>query len=635
MSLHLIGSALLPIYTGSHASLSRPSSTSKPKRKKAGDERGKGDTTDSEAEDEDLVTKMEGMSPSDAILFPLLAGCTLAGLYMLIKYMGPALLNKILAVYFGGMAFFSVARMINDIFAVIQSFVFPKFYRSQGQIWKIDQRKRESLSLGRVSGGATVNQIRHGNPLPGSLGGMQYGSVATDNLWKLRALLDKQYLVAFHLRQVVDIKAKVSLRSIVASAIAVAILLYANFISTPWYLTNLQGFAFSYTALQLLSPTTFGTGSLILVALFFYDIYFVFYTPLMVSVATNLDVPIKLLFPRPEEEGKKAGLAMLGLGDVVLPGIMIGLALRFDLYIYYLRKQHATRNAAGKEEVVKPKYVPVTGRWGDYFWTGPSSNLTSTSTSGVQPEKSTGAMNSRVSINDILPRFPRTYFHASIVGYILGMSVTLIIMHVFKHAQPALLYLVPGVLGSIWSTALFRGEVKDLWEYTEMVEDEDEEKEKTKQESVVKNKSGEEQKSGNWFSDFFSTSFFGTAKQERNAKRLEESIKRSIQSDEVASDKTPSKSGSAEEKNPKSFIGFSIKPAPAKRVRSGDVAKSDESIGGSSSSKEAEEPRRRSARLTRSSSGSEGSEDAVLINKADAASFIDEGTSTRKRKAKA
>lgn len=37
--------------------------------------------------------------------------------------------------------------------------------------------------------------------------------------------------------------------------------------------------------------------------LFFYDIFWVFFTPVMVSVAKNFDAPIKLLFPRFLQDG--------------------------------------------------------------------------------------------------------------------------------------------------------------------------------------------------------------------------------------------------------------------------------------------------------------------------------------------
>ena len=48
-------------------------------------------------------------------------------------------------------------------------------------------------------------------------------------------------------------------------------------------------------------------------------------------------MPIKLLFPRPPVSGEApdtVSLAMLGLGDIIIPGMMVGLALRFDLYLY-------------------------------------------------------------------------------------------------------------------------------------------------------------------------------------------------------------------------------------------------------------------------------------------------------------
>jgi minor histocompatibility antigen H13 len=59
------------------------------------------------------------------------------------------------------------------------------------------------------------------------------------------------------------------------------------------------------------------TGLLLLWGLFFYDIFWVFCTPVMVAVATKIDGPIKLLFPSQAVAGK---FNMLGLGDIVIPG---------------------------------------------------------------------------------------------------------------------------------------------------------------------------------------------------------------------------------------------------------------------------------------------------------------------------
>ena len=47
--------------------------------------------------------------------------------------------------------------------------------------------------------------------------------------------------------------------------------------------------------------------------------------------AKSFDAPIKLLFPRALVEGSKtAPFSMLGLGDIVIPGIFVALVLRYD-----------------------------------------------------------------------------------------------------------------------------------------------------------------------------------------------------------------------------------------------------------------------------------------------------------------
>lgn len=175
---------------------------------------------------------------------------------------------------------------------------------------------------------------------------------------------------------------------------------------------------------------------------------------MMVTVAKSLDVPIKLMFPRPgdpEHPNSAPSHAMLGLGDVVLPGIVIGLALRFDLYLFYLRRQKRVPAASGEgsETVKKAEYFPLAGRWSDHFWTHSfvGRPLWVKDDSKIEAPFT----------------FPKTYFNASLVGYVLGLLATLGVMMIWDHAQPALLYLVPGVLGSIWLTAVFRGELSLMW----------------------------------------------------------------------------------------------------------------------------------------------------------------------------
>jgi minor histocompatibility antigen H13 len=224
----------------------------------------------------------------------------------------------------------------------------------------------------------------------------------------------------------------------------------------------------------MISPTTFFTGSAILVGLFFYDIYMVFFTPLMVTVATKLDVPIKLMFPKP---GGRNTAAMLGLGDIVIPGLMVGLALRFDLYLFYLRRQKRvsakTGESGGDEEtVVKAEYYPLAGRWSDHFWTHSFMGRplwSSTSPTGAASRTHQGGEG-----NEEAPfTFPKVYFNAALIGYVGGLVATLCALHLMNHAQPALLWLVPGVLISLWSTALVRGELGLMWNYSEEIVEEE------------------------------------------------------------------------------------------------------------------------------------------------------------------
>lgn len=464
---HLIVSALIPIYTGAHASLSRPSSAAKSKKKSKVE-------SDSEDEEEDegkdTGSKMEGLEPSDALMFPLMAGLTLGGLYLVIKWLkDPSILNKILSFYFSQMGLFFAGALLRDGLKVLRSYIFPTTYSSGGHQWKVNQFKRIFATVER---GSDIIAIERTSPLPGFLGAIPLPATIRNSFWSLRAVLYQK--VQLRIKALTSFKAKMrfDMLDVTAAILALVAVTYFAFFAKPWWLTNLLGFSFCYGSLQVISPSTFTTGSLILASLFFYDIYFVFFTPLMVTVATKLDVPIKMVFPRPagpNEDPNEISLAMLGLGDIVVPGMMIGLALRFDLFLYYKHKSILlSTKESSAEGAEKAIYQRATGGWGERFWTGSNASK--------------------------LLSFPKPYFYASIVGYISGMVATLIAMQFSQHAQPALLYLVPGVLISLWSTAYFRNELDSMWSFSDMMEDEepkeDIEEDKEKEGKKIATKAG-------------------------------------------------------------------------------------------------------------------------------------------------
>ncbi|KAG0645272.1 Intramembrane protease 1 [Hyphodiscus hymeniophilus] len=428
MYIHLIISALFPIYIGAHASLRRPPSAAEPKKSKA--------AKDEDDDEVDVESTVEGLSPSDAILFPVLAGLTLTGLYFLIKWIqDPKLLNKILNYYFSLIGVFGVGKIAADSLNVATTFVFPSVWSSRGKTYMIDP-----LLAQQVTGKAKPRgvQLHHSftdktNPFPGLLSSVQFPAFVNKKLWTLRALLRNHWIFRGYIHGIVNGKSKVQINDMIGLFIGIATIIAYNVSGKAWWLLNIIGFGFCYGTLQLMSPTTFWTGSMVLAGLFVYDIVMVFYTPMMITVATSLEAPIKLVFPGPGRG------SMLGLGDVVLPGIMMALALRFDLYLHYLR--HPTR----KDEKKAP-YHEATGKWGERFWTWGSKD---------EPTIADGA------------RFKKVYFKASLIGYVLGLVTTLVVLNIFKHGQPALFYLVPTVLGSLWGTAFLRGDFKLMWGYTE------------------------------------------------------------------------------------------------------------------------------------------------------------------------
>ena len=468
---HLLVSAIFPIYTAAHASLSRPSSAALPEKKK-------GAQADGDEEEEVVIPKMEGLSPSDAIAFPLLAGTTLASLYFLLKWLKDiAMLNRILGYYFAQLGVVFGVKFLKDASCVARSFSCPTQYSANGGLWKANEARKCYEASSTNSSPTGVHQS---SPLPGFLRSIPLPLVVSSWIWKFRRAIYTKASLRLHLHKIVTLKSPVDLLDLASAILAATLVIYHTFVSKPWWLTNFMGFSFCYGSLQFISPTTSWTGTLILSALFFYDIFFVFYTPMMVTVATKLDVPIKLLFPRPDSGvlPKERTMAMLGLGDIVVPGMMIAFALRFDLYLFYLRrqKQEATE---GKEEVwsdvsgdaapevKKAKYLTATGGWGERFWTIGS----------LRPKELQAKS------------FSKVYFHASLVGYLLGMIITLVVMQVTKHAQPALLYLAPGVLISLWGTAMVKGDLKLLWEYNEAPEEDQNKDDKTEQKRIEPNSS--------------------------------------------------------------------------------------------------------------------------------------------------
>ncbi|CRK41652.1 hypothetical protein BN1723_018855, partial [Verticillium longisporum] len=197
-------------------------------------------------------------------------------------------------------------------------------------------------------------------------------------LWEIRHLITEEWAVKLKLHGFSNEKFSIQFSHILGFLLACAVVA-AYHVTNHMVLSNFLGYGLCYGTFLIMSPTTFPTGTLILCGLFVYDIVMVFYTPYMITVATKLDAPIKLTF------ASAAKSSILGLGDIVVPGMVMALALRFDLWRFYNKqvKYVATElksKATGptSDDVVvaseiqhmakKTPYIDVTGSWADRFW---------------------------------------------------------------------------------------------------------------------------------------------------------------------------------------------------------------------------------------------------------------------------
>ena len=280
----------------------------------------------------------ETMTKKDAMRFPLVGSCVLLGLFLLFKFLPKELVNGLLAAYLGTIA---IVVLTTAVTPYLKDY-FPSSLRERNL------------------------------KVPG-----------------------------FRIPHVIDTYEEpitITVPELCLGMVSLGFCLWYYF-KKHWFANNTLGIAFCLEGIEHLNLGSVHVGTILLAGLFLYDIFWVFCTPVMVAVAKNFDAPIKLLFPRSyvlDALGKRP-FSMLGLGDIVIPGIFVALILRYDV-------QHGLKSK---------------------------------------------------------------YFSSAFGGYVLGLATTIFVMNYFQAAQPALLYIVPSVLGCVSIHALINGEFKKVFEFQE------------------------------------------------------------------------------------------------------------------------------------------------------------------------
>jgi len=205
-----------------------------------------------------------------------------------------------------------------------------------------------------------------------------------------------------------------------------------------WLLMDAMGMGLCVAFIAFVRLPSLKVSTLLLTGLLVYDVFWVFFSSyifnanVMVKVATRpadnpvgvmakklhftglardapkLSLPGKLVFPSMHNVGH---FSMLGLGDIVMPGLLLCFVLRYDAY--------------------------------------KKSQLLHSAETGVPPPN---------HLNRI------TYFHCSLIGYFLGLLTATVSSEFFKAAQPALLYLVPFTLLPLLVMAYLKGDLRRMWD---------------------------------------------------------------------------------------------------------------------------------------------------------------------------
>mmetsp|Transcript_6354 Transcript_6354/g.8617 ORF Transcript_6354/g.8617 Transcript_6354/m.8617 type:complete len:464 (+) Transcript_6354:56-1447(+) len=312
----------------------------------------------------DLVSPLEAGKPVVAILAPIASSISLFTVYLLQKYtdLHPETIYRLVATFFGA---------INSslMFGALVRTVFP--------------------SLGEQK--VPIPQILEG-PVPEG---------APE-----------------------DYRAEASVSDVVGSALGcslAALYLSPLPLSQTFVCNNIIAWAIAMQSLGLITLQSFAIACAFLMGLFFYDIWWVYGTDVMMTVATNVEAPIKFLYPfNPTllAQAADAGtprypFSVLGLGDVVIPGIFCAMMRKID-----------QNGFPGEAPAVKD--------------------------------------------GDLNQDSKYSYFTSAVAGYAFGLGLTFVVNQVTKTGQPALLFLNPSIISSAVVTAILNNELSQLLSYNDV-----------------------------------------------------------------------------------------------------------------------------------------------------------------------
>jgi minor histocompatibility antigen H13 len=271
---------------------------------------------------------------------------------------------------------------------------------------------------------------------------------------------------------------------IVVTVIALA-LAFADFSAhhSNFTLSNMIACLIAADILNLIGLSSFRVAGILLIGMLLYDVTWVFASPgfsgenVMLKVATSdvMTGPTRLLFPKiPGSMGEASffPFALLGLGDIAIPGLLCCLALRYDAS----RSVDISARGEASWKAIMSSIENLNGEEsGDEIMrlTGSAAEKAYDKIADMELENRNASQgNTSVSGEPQAPlpvsqsvMYNRPYFTAVMVAYVVGLSMAFVANDLTGLGQPALLYLVPCCLSALVYISLKRGELDRLWHY--------------------------------------------------------------------------------------------------------------------------------------------------------------------------
>ncbi|KAL7520540.1 hypothetical protein ACHAWX_005265, partial [Stephanocyclus meneghinianus] len=240
-----------------------------------------------------------------------------------------------------------------------------------------------------------------------------------------------------------------------------------------WVIQDVMGVSYCIFVIGVIHINTIMVGTILLVLVFFYDIFYVFISPyifgtsVMVDVAmggtrgdaafcykypsdsrcTGSQAPLPMMLVFPWLLDYREGFSMIGLGDIVLPGLLISFAARYDGAKFLTRKCSEASAGVPNETIDDNDDEGAVAASEDMEYTPPLTRK-------------------QVIINNswaFLKSLKKGYFGPMMVAYAVGLSAAYIAVYGMQRGQPALLYIVPACLVTMFALGIRKRQLSDLW----------------------------------------------------------------------------------------------------------------------------------------------------------------------------